>query len=160
METVSPTAQQLLDRIRGQLGSTFGCAELRAFVHTTRGKPLIVETIPMRADRTGFAASLQDCDLVYVAAGLDDIQRLGSCLHEFVHVLRGDATPLHHVRYHTFTAARERFMQDGVYREHGSGDDDPVRAREQDIEQLARILLRVVLPVEQQRLSITRMFFV
>lgn len=152
MAELSIDAQTLLAALRQQLGPTFSLEALRQFIETKRNKSLIIEEVEMKASRSGFAAHLKDCDLAYIAQGLATEQRLNTTLHEFVHIVRGDGTPLNFISYDEFTAHQDQFMQNGVFRDKEQTqvriEEEVSVGEEDDAEVLARVLMRSVFPIE------------
>src|SRR3712207_5095028 len=92
MDELSTNTQILLQKITHHLGDVFTFEQVRELVELERNKPLLIEEVKMDAVTSGAAFHLADCDLIYVARGLDTILNLDTRLHELIHIARGDAT--------------------------------------------------------------------
>lgn len=146
MNEISTDAQTLLQRITQHLGEVFTFEQVREFVELERNKPLVIEEVKMDAVTSGAAFHLADCDLVYVARGLDRVLDLDTRLHELIHIASGNATHVEDLTYEQFAPHFERLMEVAVYRRKVVQND----IGEHDVETLARILLRRVLKAERQ----------
>ena len=156
MHTLSKQAQALLIQLTEELGSTFSLKEFREFIELQRNKPLIIEELDMCADVSGAAISLDDCDLMYIARGLDSLSHLTSCLHEAIHVLRNEGLHVEDITYEQFQPCRAAYMQNAVYR--STIGEEASLDREHDAKMLERILVERVLPAERQQNQYIRSF--